>query len=87
MQKCTLFFGSTVHHGNKTILLLLPYTDPFSLSERLLCYFALYLAAQDLASQTMKSYHPLFATYKFQWACQTPRSVFPTNVEENTGRY
>ena len=68
-------------------LLLLPYTDLFSFSERLLRYFALYLAAQDLASQTMKSYYPLFVTYKFQWACQTLRSVFPTNVEENTGRY
>ena len=30
--------------------------DPFPLSEQLLCYFASYLATQDLAPQTIKSY-------------------------------
>lgn len=63
--------------------------DPFPLTEHLLCYFASYLATQDLAPQTIKSYlsaisewsivfaHSQTGPSRYQWSKDAERLVKP----------
>ena len=52
---------------------LLNVLDPFQLSQQLLCYFAAYLASQDLVLQTIKSYLSVLRNLQIFMGLPDPR--------------